>query len=164
MENKIEIWKNVVNYEGLYQVSNLGRVRSLHFGKEKLLKNSLSPIGYYRVSLNKNGKTYTRNIHLLVAECFLNHKTDGTVRLVVDHINKIKTDNYITNLRVITNRENCSNRIKEYTSKYTGVCFWKKRKVWKATIQINKKMINIGCYKTEIEAHLAYQYKLKQII
>jgi hypothetical protein len=164
MENQIEIWKDVVNYEGIYKVSNLGNVKSFKYGKEKLLKNSLGAIGYYRVSLNKNGKTYTRNIHLLVAECFLNHKTNGTVHLVVDHINKIKTDNCVTNLRVISNRENVSHRIKEYSSKYTGVCFWEKRKIWKASIQINKKMINIGCYKTEIEAHFAYQNKLKEII
>lgn len=66
-----EIFKDVPGYEGLYQVSNLGRVKSLHYQKEKILKPSEQKWGYLNVHLCKNGKRRTFKIHRLVAESFL---------------------------------------------------------------------------------------------
>ena len=69
-----EIWKPIKDYEGLYEVSNLGRVKSLNYrgtGKEKILKNSECNNGYLLIGLVKNGKLKTFYVHRLVAEAFI---------------------------------------------------------------------------------------------
>jgi hypothetical protein len=82
-----EIWKDVPSYEGLYQVSNLGRVKSLKFGKEKILKSGTNTKGYFYVILcNKNTQPFS--IHRLVMRAFV-----GESDLQVNHKNGIKTDN-----------------------------------------------------------------------
>ena len=96
-----EIWKDVPGYESLYQVSSLGRVKSLQryvnnnggkqLLKERLLKFGLSK-GYYNVVLYKNKKNKNIKVHKLVAMAFLNHKPNG-YELVIDHINNNKLDN-----------------------------------------------------------------------
>ena len=104
----IEIWKDIKDYEGLYQVSNFGRVRSLdHYSatkckgvicliKGKFLTPTLQRTGYLSVCLSKNGTVKRCLVHRLVAEAFIpnphNHPT-------VDHINRIRTDNCVENLR-----------------------------------------------------------------
>lgn len=75
----------------------------------------------------------------------------------IDHINGIGTDNRLCNLREATQSENCQNRRKQrtkYTSKYKGVYPHKRR--WRAQIQVNKKTIRLGQFKTEEEAYQAY--------
>lgn len=98
-----EIWKDVVGYEGLYQVSNLGRVRSLWhdvWHKGKILKPSFDgKKNYLFVGLHKNGKTTQRNIHRLVAETFIPNPNNFPC---VNHINEIKTDNRACNLEWCT--------------------------------------------------------------
>ena len=95
----MEIWKSIENYEGLYEVSNLGNVKSLnylHTNKEKILKHIDDGKGYLIVSLCKNGKAKHYYIHQLVAQTFLpnpenkpqvNHKIEGdkgkTMNIVV---------------------------------------------------------------------------------
>lgn len=101
-----EIWKDAVGYEGLYQVSNLGRVKSLNFnhtGNERIMKPTLKKTGYYSVKLWKNGKSKHINVHRLVAEAFLGSIPKG---LVVNHLNEIKTDNRLENLEICTIKEN----------------------------------------------------------
>ena len=85
-----EVYKDIDGYEGLYKVSNIGNVMSLKFGKERVLKNYLGCLGYYKVSLCKDSKSKSFYIHSLVAKSFilnLNNKPQ------VNHINGIKTDN-----------------------------------------------------------------------
>jgi hypothetical protein len=110
-----EEWRDVVGYEGYYQVSNLGRVRSLDRilvsrdgrrkrYKGKVLKPRLSNRGYVEVSLpRKSGGNSRHRVHRLVAEAFL--EPDPT-RPQVDHINAIRTDNRVENLRWTTPSEN----------------------------------------------------------
>lgn len=171
---KEEIWKDVIGYEGLYQVSNLGNVKSLSrvvlkkgkypfICKEKILKNGINSIGYSNVSICKDGKITTRTIHQLVAEAFLNHKPCG-YKLVVDHINKNQKDNRVENLQIITQRQNVSKLSGVFSSKYTGVSWHKIIKKWSVKIVINKNSIHLGYFKCELEAHQAYQDKLKEII
>ena len=158
---KTEIWKDIKDYEGLYQVSNLGRVKSLKFGKERILSAATNATGYSLVALC-NGKTKAITAHQLVAMAFLNHKPCG-YKLVVDHINTIKTDNRLENLQVITNRENSSKDKKKGTSKYVGVSWYKRCKKWKAQMLIKGKYKTLGYFKTELEASEAYQLKLETI-
>ena len=159
---KTEIWKDIKDYEGLYQVSNLGRIKSLKFGKERILKG-YAPKGFYiKVNLYKDGNQKTKKVHQLVAIAFLGHIPCGH-NLVVDHINTIKTDNHLDNLQVITHRENLSKDKKKGTSKYAGVCFDKLSNKWRAQISINKTLKHLGLYKIELEASEAYQSKLETI-
>lgn len=108
MKEAIEIWKDIPNYEG-YQVSNLGRVKSLeridalgHRLKEKILKPQLNS-RYYQVELCKQsiGKKYY--VHRLVWIAFNGQIPEG---LQVNHINEVKTDNRLSNLNLMTAKEN----------------------------------------------------------
>ena len=166
-----EIWKDVPNYEGIYQVSNLGRVKSMprkmikgravFISKEKQLKFSLEGGGYHQVMLC-NGHKKIHKVHKLVAITFLNH-VPSKYKIIVDHINNNKLDNRLENLQLISQRENTSKDRKNGASRYIGVTWNKKRNKWQAQIIINNKNINLGCYINEYDAHLAYQNKLKEI-
>lgn len=103
-----EIWKDIKDYEGLYQVSNLGRVRSF-YGKNgkvtdvaKILSGKADKDGYREVKLSKNGVVIYKRVHRLVAEHFL----PGDSSLQVNHIDGVKTNNNVTNLEWLTPREN----------------------------------------------------------
>lgn len=105
-----EIWKDIPNYEGLYQVSNLGRIKSLeridalgNRRKEKILKPQISNNGYYRVQLCKNSKVRFYLVHRLVWIAFNGQISES---IQVNHINEIKTDNRLENLNLMTCKEN----------------------------------------------------------
>lgn len=167
-----EIWKDIPNYEGMYQVSNLGRVKSLsrlksnrngsYLSKEKVLKPYLTGnyIKYKTVKLGLKGKNF--KIHQLVAMAFLNHTPCG-YKLVVDHKNDNPLDNRLENLQVVTQRHNTCKSQGRYLSQYKGVTWCKTRKKWVAKIRIGNKHINLGRFTDEYEAYLAYQNKLKEI-
>lgn len=165
-----EIWKDIPNYEGFYQVSNLGGLKSLerevkHSSgcfmvlKEKILRPNKNNRGYLVCTLCKSGKQKKFTIHQLVAITFLNHVICG-YKLVVDHINNNPLDNRVENLQLVTQRENISKDKKGGTSKYTGVNWCKKSKKYRSDIRINGKKKFLGCFKNEYEAHLYYQYAL----
>lgn len=100
-----EIWKDIPNYEGIYQASNLGRIKSLKrpYGlKEKILKPQIIR-GYYRVVLCKNSIQKKYLVHRLVWEVFNGTIPEG---LQVNHINEIKADNRLENLNLMTCKEN----------------------------------------------------------
>ena len=90
-----EIWKDIKNYEGLYQVSNFGRVKSLKFGKEKILKLLKHNCGYLYIGLHKDNNVKNYYIHRLVAEAFIpnpdnlpqvNHKDENKLNNVVSNL------------------------------------------------------------------------------
>jgi hypothetical protein len=155
-----EIWKDIPEYEGLYQVSNLGRVKSLMFNKEKILKQA-NTNGYLQVRLCKN-KIKKFLVHQLVSMAFLNHKPCG-FNLVIDHINDNPSDNRVENLQIVTNRYNTCKTQGKYSSQYKGVWWSKDKQKWRAGILINKKPKFLGYFTDEKEAHLAYQNALKKI-
>ena len=96
-----EIWCDVKGYEGLYQVSNWGRVKSLGNGcsnnsKERILKNIANGLGYLLVHLFKGGECKGYTVHRLVLSTF--NPVDGMDELEVNHINEKKDDNRLKNL------------------------------------------------------------------
>ena len=167
-----EKFKDIPGYEGIYQVSNLGNVKSLprliinsknsFISKERILKPGKSTNGYLLVILCNNSNRETKKIHQLVAICFLNHKTCGQ-QLVVDHINDDKLDNRVENLQVITQRENSHKTQGKYSSNFKGVSFHKKYKKFSASIYINGKNNHLGYFNTEQEANEIYKLKINQL-
>ena len=100
-----EIWKDIEGYEGLYQVSNLGRIKSLNYlntGITKIMKQNLSG-NYATIGLCKKGKVKTRYIHRLVAETFIPN-TDNY--LEVNHKDENKQNNRVDNLEWCTRKYN----------------------------------------------------------
>ena len=157
-----EVFKDVPGYEGLYQVSNLGNVKSLRFRKEIILKTRKSKHGYLSVILYKYVKPKTIKVHQLVAMAFLNHTPCG-FKKVVNHINFDKTDNILENLEVITHRKNTNLKHFKNSSKYVGVHWAKDANKWKCLIHVNGKQKYLGYFTDELEASNAYQKELKQI-
>jgi len=171
----MEIWKYVKGFEGKYQISNLGRVRSLERTKkcgrggiykvnERILKAGINSDGYKSVVLCNNNYRSVK-VHVLVWDHFGGSERNG-IRLQVDHIDNDKLNNNINNLQVITLRENVTkhrNTIKK-SSKYTGVCWDKARTKWTSGIRINSVRKNLGRFESELDAHKAYQKELNNEI
>lgn len=107
------IWKDIKGFEGLYQISNTGDVKSLaryknHYSKkvyvpECIRKPGKDKNGYLIIPLNLKGKKYMRKIHRLVAEAFIPNPDN---KPVVDHIDCDVTNNNVSNLRWATIKEN----------------------------------------------------------
>lgn len=167
-----EEFRDITNYEGLYQASNIGRVKGLdryviankHGGirllKGIMFKQQTHRQGYSVVGLHKVKETKIK-VHQLVALAFLGHTLNGHKGLVVDHKNNIKSDNRLENLQLITQRENSSKDKDKVTSKYVGVIQPSMNKKFVSQILANGKHIYLGSFDTEIEASEYYQNTLK---
>lgn len=108
--NNTEIWKDIEGYEGLYQVSNLGRVKSLpkqhgrrYWNNEFILKQNKSNNGYVCVILQKNKIKYRKSIHRLVASAFIPNFEN---KPQINHKDGNKLNNCIDNLEWVTASEN----------------------------------------------------------
>lgn len=98
-----EVWKDINGYEGLYQVSNCGRVRSLKYGKQRLLKQAISKDGYLYVVLYKDRTNKHHYVHRLVATEFClgaNEFRD------INHLDKDRANNYYKNLEWCSHQHN----------------------------------------------------------
>lgn len=112
----MEIWKDIKGYEGKYQVSNLGNVKSSwmwtgdkYIKREKILRNILYKNGYLYVSLSKDGKVKRFKVNRLVAEAFI----DNPYNLpITNHKDGDKTNNCVSNLEWCTHSENLSHAYK----------------------------------------------------
>ena len=109
-----ETWKDILGYEGIYQVSNLGNVKgvdryvkysndSVKFIKERILKTHTNNVGYSIVSLNYDGRRKTKIVHRLVLEAFA--PIDSNT-MTVNHIDGIKLNNRLSNLEWCTLSDN----------------------------------------------------------
>ena len=121
-----ETWKNILESDGLYQVSNKGNVRRTKTGR--ILKGRLDRYGYLRVILYRGRNDYkNRLIHRLVAAAFIPNPNN---KPQVDHINTIRTDNRLENLRWVTYHENNMNplTLEKYKTCYRPVITEEARK------------------------------------
>jgi len=168
-----EIWKDIPVFDGMYQVSNLGRVKSLdryvnHYAggkriiKGRIRKYSIDKRGYTGYIFSIKQKNRFISTHVLVAMSFLNHKPNG-FKYVVHHKDNNKSNNNVNNLEVITMRENVYTHNKG-TSKYKGVSWDKQHNKWASFIYIKNKNKYLGRFKNEYEAHIAYQKELKNLL
>lgn len=167
-----EIWKDIPDYEGWYQVSDLANVKSLERkiirsdGKLKTFRGrilipTMSSNGYLMVSLCKNGRKGFK-VSVLVAMAFLGHKPDGTNKIVVDHIDNIRTHDYLSNLQLISQRKNIT-KDRKGSSVYTGVSWNKRANKWRSFIWVNRKSKFLGYFVNEIEASEAYNKALNKL-
>ena len=118
-ENMKDVWKDIKGYEGLYQVSNLGRIKSLakirpcnkgvKINRERILSLFPDKKGYLMTFLyDLERKRKTLKVHRLVANAFIPNPDN---KPQIDHINAVKSDNRVCNLRWCTSRENFHNPI-----------------------------------------------------
>lgn len=156
-----EIWKDIKGYEGMYQVSNFGRVASLprQFAKSKsirILKTLFTKDKYCTVGLCKNSIVRQITIHRLVAITFIENNDQSKIQ--VNHIDSNRINNYVSNLEWVSKRENVYHRnIKNYPNiKYIGVRHnGSMIAPWEFNIYVNGKRLVIRSFKTQEEAYLA---------
>lgn len=102
-----EIWKNILGFEGVYLISNFGRVKRIlqksGTQSNRILKDYDNGKGYRYITLRKDNTPSNHYVHILVAIAFLENPLNKSS---VNHINGIKSDNVITNLEWVTNKEN----------------------------------------------------------
>ena len=134
-----EIWKDVKGYEGCYQVSNLGRVKSLNYlqkGKEQILRLEKTPKNYFRCAFSKDGKVKRYSVHRLVAQAFIpnpynlpiiNHKDENPSNNRVENLEWCDSkynNNYGTHIQKIANKvRNHPNMSKKVLCIETGVIY-----------------------------------------
>lgn len=152
-----EVWKDIKDYEGYYQISNFGNVRSLDryvvsksgwskFVKGRILKSSLHHYGYLQVSLLKNNKAVSIWVHSLVANAFLDNPNNLPC---VNHKNEIKTDNRVENLEWCTIAYN-----NNYGNRNMNISLSQRndRNKSKKVIQYDKQMNKISIFPSVMEA------------
>ena len=177
MEEEIEEWKDIPNYEGYYQCSNMGRIKGLSrvcFQKEgknrrvpeKILKPINNPTRYYSVDLHRKSVHRVHRIHQVVALVFLGHSPNNKM-FVVDHINGIRIDNRLSNLRIVSRRQNVSTCFRSdkssMSSRYIGVSWYKAKCKWISCIWIKGRLKHLGYFDSELNASNAYQNELLKL-
>ena len=149
-------WKPITNFTN-YLISNNGNVFSLKH--KKILKPKMESNGYKRIGL-MNGNQILYLVHRLVYQHF---GTDWNSELTVDHINGIRTDNTISNLRIATPQQQQFNRPISKNNKLGVKGVRKQGNMYRAGMTFNGKSIHIGNYTTIEEASQAYQAKAQEL-
>lgn len=174
-----ELWKPIKGYEGFYEISNFGKVKSinrLRFNSNAVIKRKFLHFSVYnnryKIRLQKNKTMFkTFWIHQLVWDAFGNIPRNKGI-LQIDHIDNNSFNNRIDNLQLLSHRSNCIKRseILRKVTNYTGVYllpagkYRRKTDRWGAQITIKNKHIYLGLFDTEYEAHLAYEKKKEEIL
>ena len=174
----MEIWKDIKDYEGLYQVSNLGRVKSLnyrHTGKERILKPGKAINGYLFVILCKDGKKDIFRVHRMVAETFIPNPEN---KPEVNHKSENKTDNRVENIEWIWHKDNCNHgtRNERVSKKLTNGKLSKPIlqltksgdfiREWPSMMECERNGFDQGgisnCCRGERKSHKGYKWKYKE--
>lgn len=145
----IETWKPIKDYEELYKISNDGRIKSFHNGRERIMKLNPHTKGYLKVQLSFNGTIKAKYIHRLVAQAFIPNPNNYPQ---VNHKDENKSNNCVSNLEWCDNQYNINHatanqrRIKSLTNnKYTS------KKVFQYTLE--GQLIKIWCSVGECQRH-----------
>lgn len=138
-----EVWKDIVGYEGLYQASNLGRVRSLNrIRKGQILKGRIGNAGYIQTYIsNSSGQRFNKLVHRLVASTFIPNPDN---KPQVNHKNGVKTDNRVENLEWVTRSENMKHAYANGLELVTR-CYNHQNGRWKGGVKmltLNNEVIN----------------------
>lgn len=167
-----EEWRDVPNFEGFYQVSDLGRIKSsgkrhsnngnIYLKQPFVLKQITynKKYNYLCVNLSKNRKSTRFQLHKIVAMAFLEHIPDGTNKIVVDHKNTIGNDNKLSNLQLLSNRKNISKDAKNKTGHNN---IFKTGKMFRVCATLNNKRLNFGSYE-DLETALSVRDKILRLI
>jgi len=133
----MEIWKDIPGYEGLYQVSNHGRVKSFHGGGESMIRQRTNLRGYVYVFLHANGNRKNSRVHRLVGEAFLDNPEN---KPEINHKDGVKNNNHADNLEWVTRSENQKHAYKIGLQKnpYLGK-FGKDHPTSRAVVQFDKR-------------------------
>jgi hypothetical protein len=152
------IWKDIVGYEGLYQVSNKGDIKSLsrivdrgilpsRIQKEKILKKTINTKGYCVVNLTKDKKQNVHSVHSLVALSFIGDRKG----LDTNHMDGNKQNNCLDNLEYVSRRENtCHGKSRKHT--FPGIAYRIRTKKWVATPVLNGRIHELGYYNDKEQA------------
>ena len=174
-----EVWKDVPGYEGYYQVSDLGRVKSLarrimyresisrcqDVSEKILTRTKVKKVKgkriYYYVKISKGSKWDSVPVHKLSAMAFLEYTPCG-YKAVIDHKDNVSTNNRLSNLQITSARHNTSkDRINK--TGYTGVSWNSSGKKWAARINKDGFYYSLGLFNTKEEASLRYQEASKNL-
>ena len=150
-----EIWQDIPEFEGKYQGSNIGRVKSLnynHTGKEQILKPSKNKDGYLVVNLYKNGKVKYYLVHRLVWMAFNGSIPEG---LEINHKSEVKTENNLENLELVTRKEN--NNYGTHNERIAKT-LTNRKDLSKSVLQYDKQgnLIKEWCSLMEVERQLGF--------
>lgn len=171
-----EIWEDIKDFEGYYQISNIGRVKALErkmkkgfctfIKKEKYLKPVTHNGRYLKVTLYKDGKPTIIFVHRLVAQNFIDNPNNYKT---INHKNNISDDNRVGNLEWCTQRENTVHSRLFYGtkhSKYPGITLDDRKAMkkisWRAIVRVDGKKKTYNGFKTEEDAYAKYLSVLKE--
>jgi hypothetical protein len=149
-----EIWKDIDGYEGLYQVSNYGRIKSLHYhmsNRQVILCTRVNSRGYERVGLNKENKKKLFSVHRIVACAFVENPHSKNT---VNHIDENKLNNRSDNLEWMTQKENDN-----YSTRNKRMADSLSKKV----IRINESNMIVEVFKNPLEVSNKYSYKIGSV-
>lgn len=150
-----EIWCPINGYEGLYEVSDQGRVKSVGYGDDRILKPRRNGRGYLRVNLYKNGEQKTCYVHRIVAQTFIPNPDNLPE---VNHIDEVKTHNSVQNLEWCSEKYNSnfgsrnqriadkkSKSVLQYTKSGEFVREWKSMNDVKRSLKYSQGNISSCC-------------------
>lgn len=136
-----EIWKDIKGYEGLYQISNLGRVKSLRFNKEMIMKIHIPKNNWYPViHLRKNGVSKTIKIHRIVAQTFILNPNNLPI---VNHKDENKTNNCVDNLEWCSRKYNAIYGTALERAKESRINTEYYKRLYENSLKLNILLINL---------------------
>ena len=171
----METWMPIIDFEGIYEGSNYGNVRSLNFrrtGETKRLNPGKDKQGYLYVCLMKNGTKNWEKVHRIIWEAFNGPIPDG---YEINHINEDKSDNRLENLSIVTHKENinhgtCSKRagekhhkpVVQYDLDGKCICRWESMSKAGAELNIDVGQISACCkHKPHYNTAGGYRWEYK---